>query len=331
MLATADEWGFATSRLWRYLAVYFLKPMDAVNDTVTALLVRRMGLEEDFIELGSGDGLYTFILGGGRLPLSFDRYQTVDLSLEDIYDNTEYRRPTRAAKVRTAKVRPQIQVDAKSSHCLRINDLDPASAPILAALEHLPIDSGCAKRIFFYTPHGVTDHWRSLQEAVRILHPEGRLILLRFDSATLKEFTCHNLAKATRGALGAYLGRLAGARLEEIAPMAATLDEWHAHFSALGLYVEREDSGLALGAWNIYDVQTRPLLKPLIRFFNALPPQLRLGAKLAWMLLFYPVALLGLLTLSRLSSSRPNTCYRVWRLGLAPHAHEHRAHEAGLG
>ena len=67
-----DHLGFVITRLWRYFGLYFLKPFDAVNDTLTASLIRRLDWEGRFLEIGSGDGFYSYVLHGGAPPLWFD-------------------------------------------------------------------------------------------------------------------------------------------------------------------------------------------------------------------------------------------------------------------
>ena len=54
---------FILSRLWRYLNIYFLKPFDAVNDTLTSYLIYKVHkLKNNYLELGSGDGMFSFIM-----------------------------------------------------------------------------------------------------------------------------------------------------------------------------------------------------------------------------------------------------------------------------
>ena len=78
---------FVVTRLWRYLNIYFLKPFDAVNDTVTSYLIyNKHSLKNNYFEIGSGDGMFSFIMCGGKFPIKFDRYLDVNLSQRDIFD-----------------------------------------------------------------------------------------------------------------------------------------------------------------------------------------------------------------------------------------------------
>ena len=59
----------------------FFETFDAVNDTLTSYLIfKKHKLEKDYLELGSGDGMFSFVMSGGKFPLNFDRY--IDVSLK---------------------------------------------------------------------------------------------------------------------------------------------------------------------------------------------------------------------------------------------------------
>ena len=42
---------FTISRLWNYLNIYFLKPFDAVNDTLTATLIKTYNWEKPYFNV----------------------------------------------------------------------------------------------------------------------------------------------------------------------------------------------------------------------------------------------------------------------------------------
>ena len=54
-----SHWSFIVSRLWNYLSLYFLKPFDAINDTLTASLISRLDWSGEFVEIGSGVNIAT--------------------------------------------------------------------------------------------------------------------------------------------------------------------------------------------------------------------------------------------------------------------------------
>lgn len=286
----ADEFVFAATRLWRYLTIYFLKPFDAVNDTLTASLLSRLDWNNEYLEIGSGDGVFSFVMHGGAFPLSFDRYLSVDTSIDgDIYDN----HVTGVVKIsrQPDKPRPICSVDRKKSHILKIKELGYSLDAMESGYEELPFDDNSIPSIFFYTPHGLEDHAMAINEAARVLSVGGKMLILVYDPCFSKDFLCYRLAQKFGGRMGRYFSKLDAGRRTELMSMARAKGEWQSLFSDCGLEVDKLESGLSGFAWRVYDIQTRPFLKPLIALFAKLPMPARKFIKFLWMCAAYPFLL----------------------------------------
>jgi SAM-dependent methyltransferase len=282
---------FVFTRLWRYLNLYFLKPFDAVNDTLTASLVSRLDWTGDFVELGSGDGEYSYIMHGGKFPLWFDRYLLTDLNKEDIYDTHEKNILKSNKKLDSPNI--LLAIDAKESHVKKIREIDFVRNAVVAEYEKLPIDDETIHKIFYYTPHGLKDHNRAIEEAYRILKKNGNLLILLYDIAFCNSFLCFNLSRKIRNnRLRKYFAKLDNGRYYEITNLARSKSEWELFFQEKGFKIIRSYTGLSTIAWKVYDIQTRPFLKPLIRFFNFFPHPIRTFIKLSWMICWYPFLIL---------------------------------------
>lgn len=287
---------FVLTRLWRYHNLYFLKPHDAVNDTLTSSLLHRLDWSGPVVEIGSGDGVFSYVMHGGFFPLWFDRYLLTDLSKPDIYDS--HRADVLRPAVRLTAPDISLAIDAKESHVRKIGEIGFARHCQVAAYEALPLASASVPKIFYYTPHGLHDHEAAIREAARVLVPGGRMLILLYDSKFKPSFLCHRLGKALPGAAGHYFARLDNGRHDEITRLARTPAEWQDFFRRHGFVIEARHSGLSGFAWKMYDIQTRPLLKPLIRLFGGLPGPLRTAAKLLWMIACYPYLVLFYLLFS---------------------------------
>jgi len=287
---------FVLTRLWRYHSLYFLKPHDAVNDTLTASLLHRLDWSGSLVEIGSGDGVFSYVMHGGSFPLRFDRYLLTDLSKQDIYDS--HHADVLHAAVTLSRPDITLAIDAKESHVEKIREIGFAKHSQVAAYEALPLPSASVPKIFYYTPHGLNDHEAAIRDAARVLVPGGAMLILLYDAKFTPSFICHRLAQALPNPLGTYFFRMDNGRYDEITRLAKSPEEWERFFQRHGFEIEAQHSGLSGFAWKAYDIQTRPLLKPLIRLFGALPGPIRTAAKFLWMIACYPYLVLFYLLFS---------------------------------
>ncbi len=69
-----------------YLNLYYLKPFDAINDAANASSLRQFDWKQPICEIGTGDGVFSFIMQGGSCFLESDRYDHFNPKIDgDIY------------------------------------------------------------------------------------------------------------------------------------------------------------------------------------------------------------------------------------------------------
>ena len=277
---------FILSRLWRYLGLYFLKPNDAVNDTLTASLLYELDWNGSIVEIASGDGIFSYIMHGGIFPIWFDRYLITDLGKLDIYDThqEEVLRP----KKRLDTPLISLAIDAKDSHVKKVREIGFAKSCLVSPYENLPLASGSIEKIFYYIPHGLKDHELAMNEACRVLQKNGKLLILLYDYDVKYSFICYKLSCILPSWIAKYFKSLDNGRYAEITNIARSTDDWEKFFEDRGLKVRKTLRGLSLFAWKVYDIQTRPILKTLIKIFNFFPMPIRTITKFLWMVAFYP-------------------------------------------
>ena len=104
-------------------------------------------------------------------------------------------------------------------------------------------------------------------------------------------------------------------RFLEASKISKKFISWNKLFKKNNLRILNYITGLSPTAWKIYDIQTRPFLKLLIKFFSLFPRFLRTILKIFWMILFYPFLCLTYLFCSNISPRYQNkNCYIVFEL-----------------
>ncbi|MCG3769385.1 MAG: hypothetical protein JW384_00507 [Nitrosomonadaceae bacterium] len=288
----------AIGLLRRYLQMYWLKPFDAVNDAANAWSLRQFSWEEPILEIGGGDGVFSFIMHGGEFILTDDRYDQSNIDRPgDIFD--VYHHKSCLTIKRSALRSYRASIDLKWSHLLKCRETKLYRSLLLAPPAPLPFAAASFKTVFLYFPHGLVergealDYEHVLKEIRRIIRPDGALLMTAVNRKISSHFVCYPLyqffSKQGWQQFAGYFKRLDAGRYEEISKLGRSLEEWAKLLQDAGFNLVDRWVQVKPVAWRVYDFQTRPLLRPLIRFNRFLKRiHLKRVAKTAWVYMWLP-------------------------------------------
>ena len=296
---------FSFLRLWNYLNIYFLKPFDAVNDTITSDLLLKFNWKKNYVELGSGDGMFSYIMHGNSFPIWFDRYLNVNLNNKNIF-NSKNKIIFPSLKKKNFIIAPKLSIDERSHHVKFVKKIKFSKIAKRMNYESLKISKNSEKLIFFYTPHGLKNYNTSLNEAANCLKKGGKIILLLYLDNVKDNFIFYKLKNKTIGALKIFFTKMDNGRYNETNKISKNFKSWTKIFKKNNLVISNYYTGLSPLAWKIYDIQTRPILKYLIKFFYTLPLFMRTIFKISWMIVFYPILCLIYIFCSNIKTSYLN-------------------------
>lgn len=303
---------FILSRLWQYLNIYYLKPFDAINDTLTSYLIfQNTKFKKNYVEIGSGDGMFSYIMHGGKFSLNFDRYIDVDLDNQDIFDT--HKKKININPGFKNLIRPSLSIDARANHVKKISEIGFSKKVLNFRLENLHLKKISSNFIFFYTAHGINNLEKCIKSSAKILKKNGKMVILVYDKYVEKHFVCYNIGKK-KFFISNFFKKLDNGRYREISKYSRSLSDWEKLFKKYNLKVEKRISGLSGLAWKFYDIQSRPILKILIIFFNFFPKPLRTILKFFWMVSIFPFLLIFFALFSNLIINNKHNCYHVFQL-----------------
>lgn len=269
------------------LNAYWLRPETALWRACDIRAMSDFSFGSPSLDLGCGDGVFSFIRAGGRLSPAFDVFQNVaqvDRFFEkaDVYDAFD-------ASFRAEVVtRPEYRIDVGLDH--KANLLSKAKGlGLYAELKEadanrpLPFADGTFRAVFSNVIYWLEDPLRALSEVRRVLAPGGQACVL-LPNSTLRDFSFYwALHKKNGDPTFAFLDLLDRGRLTENIRQVKSKSEWLSIVARSGLRVVDHRQYLSRPIVQIWDVGLRPLFPALTKMVSHVPADKRPEVKKAWM------------------------------------------------
>jgi len=272
--------------LRRFVQAYWLRPENALWMTLRSITLSAHALERPSIDISCGDGVFSFLHGGGAFDPAFDVFTSVarldrrQSETGDMFDHLrdDYRPPIIS--------RPGDSIDVGT-------DCKPtmlAKADRLRfydrLVEHdnnepLPFADGTFQTVYCNAAYWVANIDGFLAEARRITRPGGRIILqVKLDS--MRRYTL----EPCEAALGRRFLDIIGRGRIDCWPTLADRSTWETRFARARLSIENATPFVTKTHAHLWDIGLRPIAPMLVRMANALSPATRAAIKTEWVDLF---------------------------------------------
>jgi len=268
--------------LKEHLNVWWLRPESALWDAIASEKAEKIPIEGPSLDLGCGNGLYSFIAAGGAFDADYDWFvhATPDgfRANKDIYDVAASADPGRHIRRR-----PRYRFDHAFDH--KPNLLSQAARlGFYAALRagdgngRLPYGDGELRTVYCNMLYWLDDPRSRFRELARVLDRGGRAILClqhpRFKdvctSYQWKRLHSPFWKLVNRGRAETHCWTCDDAELKSLA-------------RSSGFALAHHDTYLSESTLKFWDVGTRPLSPALIEMARRLPPADRRAVKKLWM------------------------------------------------
>lgn len=275
-----------TSHLRQLLNVFWLRPETAMWRACDIQAMASFKFTSPSLDLGCGDGIFSFVRAGGCLGEDFDAFRsTKDLDKffenADVFDHYHDKiRPPILSK-------PNYQIDVGFDHKrallskaeelglyseLRMGDGNGA----------LPFADKSFRSVFSNIVYWLNDPAFALGEIRRVLTTDGQACLLLPDN-TLPDFSFYNrYYKHSGDERFGFLDLLDRGRLSDNIKHSKSDKEWRALFEAAGLSVASHVQHLSGPIVQIWDVGLRPLFPVLKKMTDKIEPSELIPLKREW-------------------------------------------------
>jgi len=225
-----------TEILKNLLSIYWLRPETAIWRTLDALQLRQIKFLKPIVDIGCGDGLFTFTSLGGKIDVDYDVYRTMKKTDKffngvDIHDQKS---DINFKITKQPKISVDLGLDWKHNLLKKAEKLKIYQKLVKHdANKQLPIQSNKFKTVFSNTFYWMDNIEHILSESKRICHQDGKIIIFVPDKK-FKESLIFNQYLST----GVRWAKMLDRGISNNMKHCYSLKEWKSLFSKVGLKID---------------------------------------------------------------------------------------------
>jgi len=266
----------------RHLNISWLRPENVLCDTITSVLINRFKIAEPSLDLGCGNGIFSFITAGGDFSIDYDNYINIDSTKnfwknEDIYDACKIKNVSRFI-IKKPSYFFTVGLDNKVNLLNQAKSLNFYQKIFKHdANSALPFEDGQFKTVFSNIIYWLRDLKKSLRYLYNILDNEGNAILCLPNTKFLTYCTSYNWRKEKSELL-----HLLNRGRSDCMQWVISYKDFSSIAKKIGFDIIYHSYYLSPLTLKIWDVGLRPLSPVLIKMANKLNQENRRNIKLEW-------------------------------------------------
>ena len=266
--------------LRNHLNVWWLRPESALYQAIASTVISRYKIKSPSIDLGCGNGIFSFITAGGKFSLDYDWFRNVDFSKKDIYDAKRKEEISQYIE-REPKYKFDWGADIKANLLHQAEGLNFYKNLKLHDITYsLPFEEESFSTVFSNILYWLRDPGAVLKEIYRILVPEGRALLCMPNQNFYKY--CTSYRWKTQSGLKKSLMRAINRDRYKCIAHTFYRSQFVTIAKKAGFSKIESVPYLSPHTLKFWDVGLRPLSRPLIKMANELGSSKRRKLKREW-------------------------------------------------
>ncbi len=226
------------------LNAYWIRPEAAIHRTLDILQMKNVVFKKPILDLGCGNGVFSFLFFGGKFNSDFDVYQWVPnttnfIKGRDIYNQSTMYKPKILKKPKT---KVDVGIDWKQSLLDNANKLGLYDKTVQHDLnKKLPFDDNSFSTIFSNDMFWINKIDNLLLECNRLLKKDGKLILMLPDKKFKKNLIYSDYIKDKKQKWAKILDRENYPNMKHC----YTYSDWKSKFSKANFKITEHSSYLS--------------------------------------------------------------------------------------
>ncbi len=268
------------------LNVYWLRPETALWRSIDIRAMREFQFLSPSLDLGCGDGIFSFIRAGGRFDITFDAFQALS-NLDSFFDKVDIFNSYSGDLCPVIEKLVNYQIDFAFDH--KENLLKKAKSLGLHkefivgdANKRLPFGDGSFNSVFSNIIYWLEDPAHSFLELSRILRPKGRCCVMLPNSTFPECSFYYDLYIRQKNDKFRFLEKLDRGRITDNIKHSKSYRDWLSIIECAGLTVRQHSMHLSKTTIQIWDIGLRPIFPLLYKMASGLQKEPLLDIKKQW-------------------------------------------------
>ena len=272
--------------LRNFLNVYWLRPETALWRSIDVEAMKNFSFESPSLDLGCGDGIFSFIRAGGSFNLDFDAFQSVDM-LDKFFDKVDvydcFKDNIHPNILNKPKYMIDYGFDHKENLLKKAQTLNLYKTTIVGdASMTLPFADNSLRSVFSNIIYWLENPQHIFNEISRVLDVGGKCCVM-LPNSNLAEFSFYyNLVIKQNKEQFSFLELLDRGRMSDNIKQAKSMKEWKVIINNSNLKIIKHKMHLSKTIIQIWDIGLRPIFPLLYKMTSHLSNDELLQIKKQW-------------------------------------------------
>lgn len=279
----------------KFLKAYWLRPETALWRTLDVESMKNFEFVSPSLDLGCGDGTFSFIREGGIYDDSFDVFMDVD-NLENFYNNVDVYDSYKNTNDIQVKEQPKYMIDIGLDH--KRNLMNKAANLGLYhdfveadANQKLPFEDESFQTIFSNIIYWLDDPEHAFSEIYRILRKGGRCCVMLPNISFIESSFYYSLYEKGKRREFEFLKLIDRGRSTDTVKFAKSYKDWKKIIEDSGLVIEECIPHLSKTLIQIWDIGLRPIFPMLKKMTTQIDKDCLMEIKKEWIDLFQTIGM----------------------------------------